>query len=274
MTRLPGTRVDVESPGLAAGRPSNGVSICVPNWNHKPYLGRSVASALAAAKCLAEQGLCSEVLVIDDASRDGSQKTLFTLALTQPDTRFDVILLPENTGLAAVRNLALRRARYRWVCLLDADNELVPENLALFCRAAVETQATLVYGNLIAVQNGEPVHLISSDVPHEALLDMNYIDAFCLLDADAALRLGGYSSAPYARAHEDWDLLLHIICEGELVVFVPAVLGRYFKEAQSMIQSTPFEHARVHRVYNQRRAGMPLACAAPLVYHPDIGVIS
>lgn len=267
------TRRVESSPAAGSSRPSTGLSICVPNWNHKSYFGRSLTSAIAGARALERAGLGSEVLVIDDGSRDGSQKTLFTLALTQPDAGFDVVLAPENRGLAAARNLALRTARYRWVCMLDADNELIPENLPLFQRAGEETQAAIVYGNLIGHQDGVPVDLVSSDVPHDGLLELNYIDAFCVLDADRALELGGYTTSPYARAHEDWDLLLHAICEGERVVFVPAVMGRYFREPHSMIQSTSFEHSQMHRVYNQRGAGMPLAFTGPIAYLPSVGYI-
>jgi len=144
------------------------------------------------------------------------------------------------------------------VCILDADNEVVPDSLVLLHRAAMDTQATLLYGNLVAYEANQPVELISSDVVHEGLLDVNYIDAFCMFDADAVVALGGYTTDAYARSHEDWDLVLHLVAEGQRLVFVPVILGSYYKEPSSMIKTTAFDHSRVHRVYNQRRSGMPL----------------
>ena len=52
----------------------NGVTIFVPNWTHRTYLPRSLRSALDTIAGLEEAGYSAELLVIDDASRDGSQK--------------------------------------------------------------------------------------------------------------------------------------------------------------------------------------------------------
>ena len=53
-----------------------GVTIAIPNWNHEILLPRSIASALRAVDLLRNEGVPAEVLVIDDASRDGSQTLL------------------------------------------------------------------------------------------------------------------------------------------------------------------------------------------------------
>ena len=57
----------------------NGVTIFIPNWNHRAYLPRSIRSALQAIERLKEAGYSGELLVIDDASRDGSQKFLLKI---------------------------------------------------------------------------------------------------------------------------------------------------------------------------------------------------
>src|SRR5688572_28364497 len=49
-----------------------GMTIAIPNWNHELVLPRSVASALDGVGQLARHDVRAEVLVIDDASRDGS----------------------------------------------------------------------------------------------------------------------------------------------------------------------------------------------------------
>ena len=67
-----------------------GVTIAIPNWNHEILLPRSIASALRAVDLLRNEGVPAEVLVIDDASRDGSQTLLRSSRRCIPKTGFDV----------------------------------------------------------------------------------------------------------------------------------------------------------------------------------------
>ena len=43
-------------------------------------------------------------------------------------------------------------SKYRYVCLMDADNELIADNLPLFLQSIIETGAALVHGNLLEKQ--------------------------------------------------------------------------------------------------------------------------
>ncbi len=93
------------------------VSVLITSHNLKPYVGRAVQSALA-------QGPDVQVIVVDDASTDGSQETLTAIKAEQP--RLDLLLRTENGYLARARNDGLKHARGRYVIALDADDELPP----------------------------------------------------------------------------------------------------------------------------------------------------
>jgi glycosyltransferase involved in cell wall biosynthesis len=249
----------------------DGLTICIPNWHHRNYLARSVGSALATARALARQDIECEVLVLDDHSRDGSQRLLLSMAMMDSTGVLHAMLSAENRGLAAMRNQALLSARYRWVCCLDADNELWPENLAFFYRAARDTSAALVYGNLINQSKNGIAGILSSDVIHEGILQQNYIDALAVLDAEQIIQLGGYDSHPYVRTHEDWELVLHLLAENCQIVFVPLILGTYHNLELSMIKQ-PFDASKMHRMFNQRKVAIPGAVRSR-VYHPDLGYL-
>jgi glycosyltransferase involved in cell wall biosynthesis len=216
----------------------DGVTIFIPNWNHRSYLPRSVNSALGAVGHLREAGFSAEILVIDDASRDGSQKLLRSIQMLYGEFPLRTLFLKQNLGLPRLRSLALQMSRFRYVCTMDADNELVPDNLALFLQSIMETGAALVYGNLIAKQGEEVIGLWSSRAATMRLTRGNYIDAFALVDARKLLRVGGYNSDPRLYAHEDWEMVLHLIAEEEKIVFVPAVMGYYHLNPGSMLQET------------------------------------
>ncbi len=256
----------------------NGVTIFIPNWNHKPYLPRSIHSALHAVRHLERAGYSGEVLVVDDASRDGSQKLLRTIQMLYGEHRLKTLFLKQNLGLPRLRNLALRMSRFRYVCMMDADNELLPDNLPLFFESIVETEAALVYGNLIYKRGEKTIHIISDDVATWRLLKGNYIDAFALVDARKLLSVGGYTSDPRIYAYEDWEMVLHLIAEEERLVFVPTVMGRYHSQSGSMLQeaiATKKEtFALVRRMFAQggTREWDPLQVGH--IYHPAVGYIN
>jgi glycosyltransferase involved in cell wall biosynthesis len=262
----------------------NGVTIFIPNWNHRPYLSRSIRSALQAVERLEEAGLSGEVLVIDDASRDGSQKFLRTVRVLYEGAPLETVFLEHNLGLPRLRNLALRMSRYRHVCMLDADNELVADNLPLFVQSIVQTDAALVHGLLLDKREGRMTGIRSDYVASMRLTAGNYIDAFALVDAKKLLRVGGYL-ADSRLPHEDWEMVLHLIAEEERVVFVPVVMGYYHLAPGSMYAETaankgprpstaaPEVVALLRRMYAQTGTREWDAIKVGCIYHPAVGYI-
>ncbi len=255
-----------------------GVTIAIPNWNHEVFLPRSITSALAAAKELRRHGLGAEVLVVDDQSRDGSLTLLRQLEALYFDDGLRVLALPDNGGVCRARNHALRRARYRHVLVMDADNEVIPENVILFHRAMNDTGAAVVYGNLLLHrwQQNTP-SLCSNQTYQPKIIDVNYIDNFSMLDRDQVLVLtGGYSPDARIQALGDWEFFLSMAANGGKIVFVPVVIGNYYFVPGSMMQDASGrnadEVALIRRTYDQIgiRRKLP-ANACRLRYHPDIG---
>ncbi len=225
-------------PHHGEGKAENGVTIFIPNWNHRPYLPRSIRSALHAIERLEEAGYSGELLVIDDASRDGSQKFLRTVRVLYEDAPLRTVFLERNLGLPRLRNLAMRISRYRHVCMLDADNELVADNLPLFLQSGVQTDAAMVHGLLIDKRQGKMTGIRSENVASMRLTAGNYIDAFALLDSTKVLRAGGFVTDQRLYGYEDWEIMLHLIAEEEEVVLVPVVMGYYHLTPGSMYAET------------------------------------
>ncbi len=254
----------------------HGVTIAIPNWNHEYLLGRSVGSALRAASELHKRGISSEVLVIDDHSKDGSLTLLRQLEALYFQHGLRVYLEAHNDGPAETRNVALRLARYRYILFLDADNELLPENVHLFYKSIRETQAALVYGNVIVLSaEGRTEKLYNSESVQDRLFDANYIDTFGLVDSLQILELGGYVTS---AGLEDWFLDMQLCASGRLVVFVPIAIGFYYMLPNSMVLENSPEHVRMEkrfrRIFDQLnlRKGN-LMRTRHLRYHPDLGFI-
>jgi len=96
------------------------VTVLLAVCNGEPFVGDAVRSVLA------QTFRDFELLVIDDASDDGTAETLAGLA----DARLRVVGNEENLGLTRSLNRGLALARGEYVARLDADDLALPERLA------------------------------------------------------------------------------------------------------------------------------------------------
>ncbi len=264
----------IDIPGIAK---VDGVSIVIPNWNHRRFLPRSVQSARRAVAKLAEMDVLAEVIVIDDGSRDGSQRLLGSLESHYNWGDVATVFLPDNVGLCAVRNLGLRLAQFTGVLFLDADNELIADNIPTLYHALGDTGAALVYGNLLDVREGAIVGVRSNEIPTLRLSVDNYIDALALVHSPTALSIGGYTQNRQLDYWADYEFILHLLAEELMLVFVPIPVAYYHQVPASMLaEAAPSQEAdrrRLGRMYfqkgtlewDQKRVGR--------MYHPELGFL-
>ncbi|WP_022683433.1 glycosyltransferase [Sphingobium bisphenolivorans] len=103
---------------LPGGRPY--VSVVIAAYNGEQSVGRAVESALA-------QSVPVEVIVVDDASTDGTRERVGRLAAQ--DSRVRLIESPANGGPSTARNLGIAAANGDWIAILDADDAFLPDRL-------------------------------------------------------------------------------------------------------------------------------------------------
>lgn len=114
------------------------ISIVTPMYNGGRFVAQTIESVLA------QTYPHWEMLIVDDGSKDDSPETVG--AYSARDPRIKLIRQP-NSGSAAARNNALRRARGRYICFLDADDLWDPEFLARQIAFIQEKAAGLVYAS-------------------------------------------------------------------------------------------------------------------------------
>ena len=114
---------------------SNTIAVVIPLYNKEPYIARALASALAQTRPV------DEIIVVDDASTDGSLGHVRAFQ----DPRIQVLrrMDPRQRGLPATRNLGIRSATSRWIALLDADDrwhdDFIEESERLMAQASDRT---------------------------------------------------------------------------------------------------------------------------------------
>ena len=92
------------------------VSVIVPSYNKRPFIGETIDSVLR------QKGIEVEVIVVDDGSTDGTRRDLEAYG-GQVRLRF----LEGNSGAACARNLGAAMARGTHLMFLDADDILADE---------------------------------------------------------------------------------------------------------------------------------------------------
>ena len=94
------------------------LSVVVPNYNHAAFL----PEALNAIRRQSWQS--KELIVLDDASTDGSGETL--RAMQGYDRTLRVIYKEKNEGTVAAMNQGLAAARGQYICFAAADDRVMP----------------------------------------------------------------------------------------------------------------------------------------------------
>lgn len=127
--KLRNLKVDFDSGTMTLSSNADGTSTCVEhptfsvvivNYNGGDYVQKAIDS-------LARQSRRDfEVILIDNASSDGSASHLDTTSLPH----FELMAEAENHGYARATNLAAQRARGEWLVCLNPDAEAAPDWLA------------------------------------------------------------------------------------------------------------------------------------------------
>lgn len=126
------------------------VSIIIPVYNAQTFIARSLAS-------VCEQTLSEiEIIVVDDASTDGSARLVTEAAKT--DSRIAYHRLSENVGPAAARNKGLQMAHGDYVFFLDADDTMDRETLEMLISVADSTSCDLVVCDSSRIINQKNAH--------------------------------------------------------------------------------------------------------------------
>jgi glycosyltransferase involved in cell wall biosynthesis len=239
------------------------VTVIVPTFNRRTTIITALESAL-------RQDFPSfEVIIVDDASTDGTADFLRSQSYSVPVC---VVQQSENRGPAAARNLAISRASGKYIAFLDSDDQWLPEKLAK--QVAAMEQCTnpdkvLLYSRTRVLQRGRSIvrptaPIADGEDPADYLfLNQGYIPVPAVMVTTKMARQTPFQ--PQLRLHEDWDWYIRLWQTGVRFVMLPEVLSVIDDRASHNRASDPrpersfsvLENWRSvisHRAYLARRA--------------------
>jgi len=115
------------------------ISFIVATYNTASFVRQALQSALD------QRGAAVEIVVLDDASTDGTPEIVAAMAQREP--RILLIRSAANGGPSAARNQAMARARGRWLAILDGDDLVLPERSRALLDLAALSGADVVADN-------------------------------------------------------------------------------------------------------------------------------
>lgn len=195
----------------ATGTGTPDISVVLATYNRQHSLPRAITSVLA------QDGVRFELIVVDDASRDGTSDYLATLS----DSRIRAIRADRNGGPSAARNLGLKAARAGIVAFLDSDDAYLPRRLAAPLAAFV-TDSSLVCTLSSAIRHDRKrsrearipaLHLAAPAFEWALICDLVPVEASSItVRREAALAVGGFCER--LRLIEDREFLIRLARQG------------------------------------------------------------
>jgi O-antigen biosynthesis protein len=179
-----------------------------------------------------------ELCLVDDFSPSARVRDLLD-ALAAMDPRIRVEHRPENGGIVAASNTALAMASGEFIALLDHDDRLHPDALALVNEAIeADPEADYVYTDEDKMDasghHGGP--FLKPGWSPERMRTQMYTCHLSVLRRSVVEEVGGFD--PDCEGAQDWDIVLKVTERARKVLHVPRVLYHWRGIAGSTADSS------------------------------------
>jgi glycosyltransferase involved in cell wall biosynthesis len=182
------------------------VSVVIPTHDRRDLAMSTIRSALG------QRGVDVEVIVVDDASSDGTDEAV--RSLSEPGVR--LVRHDRRSGVAAARNTGIAAAHAEWIALLDDDDLWAPNKVRSQLDAADAAGSDWIYAGVVEI-DGDGRYLGGAPPPSpDALVatiaKRNLMPAGCsnvMIRSRLLVRTGGFE--PRLRHLADWDLWLRLV---------------------------------------------------------------
>lgn len=220
------------------------ISIVVPAYNRSATLATTIASVLAQTHA----GF--ELIVVDDASVDGTADVVLGCA----DPRIRYLRNERNLGVSATRNRGVEAARSEWIAFLDSDDDARPQRLErqLQAVAGADDVVLVLCGDHVV---NEPSMSLSGFADAGAVFDATaqvyrrIPGASCwLVRRSALLEAGGFD--PTLDCFEDWELAMRLAQHGRVLMVNQPLVDR--RRTPGSLFSAEERYARNMKVILQR----------------------
>jgi glycosyltransferase involved in cell wall biosynthesis len=203
------------------------VSVIIPTFNRSHTLPRAVKSVL-------EQDFEGfEVIVIDDASEDDTQKIIHSFN----DPRIKYIRLDKNMGAAAARNVGISFSKGKYIAFQDSDNVWMEGKLKKQMEMFIQLpdRVGVLYSGILRISRNKREYvpdfgdkLKSGDI-HVALLRKNFVDLSAAVVRRKCFHILGMFDE-HLPCYQDWELWIRLSQDFEFYYLDEVHAAAYYSE--------------------------------------------
>lgn len=209
------------------------VSVIMPAYNAEKYIGDAIESVLG------QTYPHFELIIVDDASQDRTVEVVRSFA----DERIKLIRHKTNRGPGAARNTAIDAARGKWMAVIDADDQWLPQRLERLVQVAKEAgEGYFISDDLLIcfeTPSGLKPWVCQGKIRRINFNEANYVD----FDLYRFLKLKGLGIKPFISLNhvkqlnifytpecfygEDFEFVCHLFRTGLKLRFIKDALYLY-----------------------------------------------
>lgn len=235
-----------------SARPEPMVSVVVSHFNLGEYLCETMENILS----IDYQNI--EIIVVDDASTDASSIEVIDALLRLDEPRLKVLRLIGNVGLAAARNVGIKRATGTYLLTLDADDLIDPSFVARAVEALEQhVQFDVVITPAAYFFDGQPPGMqgmtdavdyavFTGEAKTAGLLENRFSTATAMFRKRA---LEQFRYDEDLHCYEDWSLYMRM-CDAGLRFIVTTDAFFFYRRRRNSMVHAPRETSAKHIEYS------------------------
>lgn len=245
-----------------SGLPLSDVCAVVLSHCRSEKLEENIPSLIAVRD---EAGL--ELVVVDNASTDGSAQYLGAVAAARPDIR--VILNDRNAGVAEGRNIGAREAKGDYILFLDDDSSINLEGIR-------ELRAVLQSGKSVGVVTPRVVHALTgacqNDHGSQEREVGNYHGSCHMVNATARREVGDIDPL-CSFGGEELDYSIRMRAHGWGVRYVPAVTSVHDNVIRPGVEGRRRRQMRAYNIPRLLFKHFPLGMATTFAMRYCVSIV-
>ena len=218
------------------------VSIITPCYNSEKFLDECISSVLN------QTYQNWEMLIVDDNSSDNS--SILINSYSKKDERIKPLYLNDNIGAAMARNMAISKAKGKYLAFLDSDDVWLPKKLEVQTNFMKKNNCSFVFSSYRVISDNEkPNYTISvpETITYKRYLKNTIIGCLTvMLDKEKFKKI----EMPNLRSSHDMALWLNLLKQEKYAYGIAQDLAIY-REHKSSNTSNKFR--AIYDVWNVYR---------------------